>query len=62
MGILDHLTCHLRNLYVDQEAIIRALYGTSDCQDRERNTREMSSFTLFASPIHLAHHEKCWAG
>ena len=30
MGILDHLTCLLRNLYVGQEATVRTLYGTTD--------------------------------
>ena len=30
MGIPDHLTCLLRNLYVGQEATVRALYGTID--------------------------------
>ena len=29
MGIPDHLTCHLRNLYVDQEATVRTLQGTT---------------------------------
>ena len=41
MGILDHLTCLLRNLYADQEAIVRTGHGTMDwfqirkgvCQD-----------------------------
>ena len=28
MGILDHLTCLLRNLYVDQEATVRTGHGT----------------------------------
>ena len=28
MGIPDHLTCLLRNLYVSQEATVRTLYGT----------------------------------
>ena len=28
MGMLDHLTCLLRNLYVGQEATVRTLYGT----------------------------------
>ena len=27
MGIPDHLTCLLRNLYVGQEAIVRTRYG-----------------------------------
>ena len=31
MGILDHLTCFLRNLYAGQEATVRTGHGTSDC-------------------------------
>ena len=30
MGIPDHLTCLVRNLYVDQEATIRTGHGTTD--------------------------------
>ena len=30
MGIPDHLTCLLRNLYAGQEAIVRAGHGTTD--------------------------------
>ena len=30
MGILNHLTCLLRNLYVGQEATIRTGHGTTD--------------------------------
>ena len=30
MGIPDHLTCLLRNLYVDQEAIVRTGHGPTD--------------------------------
>ena len=41
MGILDHLTCLLRNLYASQEATVRTGHGTTDffqivkevCQD-----------------------------
>ena len=29
-GIPDHLTCHLRNLYAGQEAIVRTRHGTTD--------------------------------
>ena len=29
-GILDHLTCLLRNLYAGQEAIVRTGHGTID--------------------------------
>ena len=30
MGIPDHLTCLLRNLYADQEATIRTGHGTTE--------------------------------
>ena len=30
MGILDHLTCLLRNLYADQEVAVRTGHGTTD--------------------------------
>ena len=30
MGIPGHLTCFLRNLYVDQEATVRTGHGTTD--------------------------------
>ena len=30
MGIPDHLTCLLRNLYVGQEATVRTVHGTTD--------------------------------
>ena len=30
MGIPDHLTCHLRNLYAGQEAKVRTGHGTTD--------------------------------
>ena len=31
MGISDHLTCMLRNLYAGQEATVRTGHGTTDC-------------------------------
>ena len=31
MGIPDHLTCLLRNLYTGQEAAVRTGHGTTDC-------------------------------
>ena len=30
MGITDHLTCLLRNLYAGQEATVRTRHGTTD--------------------------------
>ena len=31
LGIPDHLTCLLRNLYAGQEATVRTRHGTTDC-------------------------------
>ena len=31
MGIPDHLSCLLKNLYAGQEAIVRTGHGTTDC-------------------------------
>ena len=31
MGILEYLTCFLRNLYSVQEATVRTGHGTTDC-------------------------------
>ena len=31
MGLPDHLTCLLRNLYAGQEATVRTGHGTKDC-------------------------------
>ena len=31
MGMPDHLTCLLRNLYAGQEATVRNGHGTTDC-------------------------------
>ena len=30
MGTPDHLTCHLRNLYADQEVTVRTGHGRAD--------------------------------
>ena len=34
LGIPDHLTCLLRNLYAGQEATVRTEHGTTDYQER----------------------------
>ena len=31
MGIIDHMTCLLRNLYAGQEATVRTGHGIRDC-------------------------------
>ena len=40
MGIPDHLTCLLRNLYVGQEATVRTLYETTDWFKIEKGVRQ----------------------
>ena len=56
MGILDHLTCLLRNLYAGQEATVRTGYGTMDWFQIGKGVRQgciLSSciFNLYAEYI-----------
>ena len=40
MGIPDHLTCLLRNLYAGQEATVRTPYGTTDWLKIEKGVQQ----------------------
>ena len=40
MGISDHLTCLLRNLYAGQEATLRTEHGTTDWFQIEKGVRQ----------------------
>ena len=40
MGIPDHLTCLLRNLYAGQEATVTTKYGTTDWFQIEKGVRQ----------------------
>ena len=40
MGIPDHLTFLLRNLYAGQEAIVRTGHGTTDCFQIRKGVRQ----------------------
>ena len=46
MGIPDHLTCLLRNLYAGQEATLRTGHGTTDWFHRKRSTSRLYIVTL----------------
>ena len=47
MGIPDHLTCLLRNLYAGQEATVRTGHGTTDWfPHQERSTSRLYIVTL----------------
>ena len=53
MGITDHLTCLLRNLYADQEATVRTGHGTTDWFQIGKGVRQgyilsPSLFNLYA--------------
>ena len=40
MGIPDHLTCLLRNLYAGQEATVRTRHGTTDWSQIGKGVRQ----------------------
>ena len=46
MGILDHLTCLLRNLYADQEATVRTRHGTRDWFQTGKGVHQRCILTL----------------
>ena len=46
MGIPDHLTCVLRNLYAGQEATVRTGHGTDMILYQERSTSRLYIVTL----------------
>ena len=56
MGIADHLTCLLRNLYAGQEATVRTLYETTDWLTIEKGVQQgcllsLCLFNLYAQHI-----------
>ena len=56
MGIPNHLTCLLRNLYAGQEAMVRIGHGTMDCFQIRKGVRQGSIlspclFNLYAEYI-----------
>ena len=46
MGIPDHLTCLLRNLYAGQEATVRTGHGTTDWFQRKKSMSSLYIVTL----------------
>ena len=56
MGIPDHLTCLLKNLYAGQEATVRTGHGTADWFQRGKGVRQgcilsLCLFNLYAEYI-----------
>ena len=56
MGISDHLTNLLRNLYAGQEATVRTGHGTTDWFQIGKGVWQSCILSLC-----LVHHVKCWA-
>ena len=61
MGIPDHLTCLLRNLYAGQEAPVRTAYVKWTGSKLGKEYVEV----IYCHPAYLTisrvHHAKCWA-
>uniref|UniRef100_A0AC11DT13 Uncharacterized protein n=1 Tax=Ovis aries TaxID=9940 RepID=A0AC11DT13_SHEEP len=62
MGILDHLTCLLRNLYAGQEATVRTGHKTTDCFQTGKGVCQdcilsPCLFNLYEEYISRVHHE-----
>ena len=61
MGIPDHLSCPMRNLYEGQKATLRTGHGTYWFQlGKGGHQGCILSPCLFN--LYRGHHEKCWAG
>ena len=52
MGIPDHLTCHLRNLYAGQEARVRTGHGTTDWFQIGKGVPQGCILSLFLFNLH----------
>ena len=51
MGVTDHLTCLLRNLYAGQEATVRTGHGTTDWFQIGKEVHQGCIFNLYAEYI-----------
>ena len=62
MGIHDHLTCLLRNLYAGQEATVSTGHGTIDYfKSGKEYVKDVYRHPAYLTYMQI-HHEKCWTG
>ena len=61
MGIPDHLTCLLRNLYAGQEATARTRHGTTDWFQIGKGVCQSCVLSPSLFDICKVYHEKCLA-
>ena len=59
MGIPDHLTCLLRNLYSGQEAIVRIRHGKMDWFEIGNGVHQSCTLSPCLFNMHRVHHAKC---
>ena len=62
MGIPDHLTCLLRNLYACQEVIVRIGTGTTDWLQTGKGVHQGCILSPCLFNICRVHHAKCQTG
>ena len=62
MGLPDHLTYLLRNLYAGQEATVRTGHGRTDWFQIGKGVRQGCILSPCLFNICRVNHEKCWAG
>ena len=62
MGIPDHLTCLLRNLYAGQEATVRTEHGKLDWFKIGKKAHQGCILSPCLFNLCRVHHEKCQAG
>ena len=63
MGIPDHLTCLLRNLYAGQEATVRTGHGTTDWfQIGKECVKAVYCHPAYLTGMQSIYHEKHWTG
>ena len=62
MGIPDHLTCLLRNLYTGQEATVRTGHGTTEWFQIGKGVCQGCILSPSLFNICVVHHAKCRAG
>ena len=60
MGIPNHLTCLLRNLYAGQEGTARTRHGTTDWSQIKKEAHQGCIFSPCLFNLCRVHHEKRW--
>ena len=58
MGMPDHLTCLLRNLYAGQEATVRTGHGTTDCVQIGKGVHQGHILSPCLFNLYAEQHEK----